>query len=115
MYNSKSKIATEFIDDEEIQETLAYAAKNKNNQKLANEILEKGAEYKGLTHREAAVLLECDDPAIVKKIFKLSTEIKQKIYGNRIVLFAPLYLSNYCVNGCRYCPYHYKNKHIQRK
>ena len=115
MYNSKSKIAEEFIDDEEIQDTLAYAAKNKNNRELADEILEKGAKYKGITHREAAVLLECDDPLIVDRIFKLSKEIKQKIYGNRIVLFAPLYLSNYCVNGCRYCPYHYKNKHIQRK
>ena len=118
MYNSKSKIAEEFIDDEEIQDTLAYAAKNKNNNtrsSVADEILEKGAKYKGITHREAAVLLECDDPLIVDRIFKLSKEIKQKIYGNRIVLFAPLYLSNYCVNGCRYCPYHYKNKHIPRK
>ena len=115
MYNPKSRQATEFIDDAEIQETLAWAAAHKNDRALANEILEKGRKYKGLTHREAAMLLECDDPDIVEQIFHLSTEIKQKIYGNRIVLFAPLYLSNYCVNGCLYCPYHYKNKHIPRK
>ena len=115
MYNPKSRQATEFIDDAEIQETLTWAAAHKNDRALASEILEKGRKYKGLTHREAAMLLECDDPEIVQQIFQLSTEIKQKIYGNRIVLFAPLYLSNYCVNGCLYCPYHYKNKHIPRK
>ena len=115
MYNSKSKIATEFIDDAEIQETLAFAAQHKNDKEMALQILEKGAACKGLPHREAAVLLECDDPEIVERIYHLAKEIKQKIYGNRIVLFAPLYLSNYCVNGCLYCPYHYKNKHIARK
>lgn len=115
MYNCKSKIATEFINDEEIKETLAYAEKNKSNRELINSLIERAKDCKGLTHREAAVLLECDLEDENEKIFKLAKEIKQKFYGNRIVMFAPLYLSNYCVNGCVYCPYHYKNKHIARK
>lgn len=115
MYNVKSKVATEFIDDEEIRSTLAYAEANKNNRELIESIIEKAREYKGLTHREAAVLLECDLEDEIQKIYGLAKEIKQKFYGNRIVMFAPLYLSNYCVNGCVYCPYHYKNKHISRK
>ena len=115
MYNVKSKVATEFIDDGEILESLEYAKQNKNNKKLINEILEKAKEFKGLSHREAAVLLECELDEENEKMYKLAKEIKQKFYGNRIVMFAPLYLSNYCVNGCTYCPYHYKNKHIRRK
>lgn len=115
MYNVKSKVATEFINDEEILDTLAYAKENKSNRELISNIVEKAKECKGLTHREAAVLLECDLEDENEKIFKLAKEIKQKFYGNRIVMFAPLYLSNYCVNGCVYCPYHYKNKHISRK
>ena len=115
MNNPKSKIATEFIDDTEIQETLAYAAENKANFPLIDQILEKAATLKGLNHREAAVLLECEDPAYLEKIYALAREIKEKNYGNRIVMFAPLYLSNYCVNECRYCPYHHHNKHIARK
>ena len=115
MYNVKSKIATEFIDDEEILSTLEYAKANKSNGELIDEILEKAKECKGLSHREAAVLLECDLEDKNEKMYELAQEIKQKFYGNRIVMFAPLYLSNYCVNGCTYCPYHYKNKHIARK
>ena len=115
MYNVKSKIATEFIDDKEILDTLAYAEQNKRNRELINSIIEKAKEYKGLSHREAAVLLECDLEDENEKLFSLAKEIKEKFYGNRIVMFAPLYLSNYCVNGCVYCPYHYKNKHIARK
>ena len=115
MYNVKSKVATEFIDDEEILSTLEYAKANKNNEELIDKILEKAKEYKGLSHREAAVLLECDLEDKNEKMYELAQEIKQKFYGNRIVMFAPLYLSNYCVNGCTYCPYHHKNKHIARK
>ncbi len=115
MYNPKSKVATEFIDDAEIQETLAYAAAHKDDFALIDQILEKAATLEGLSHREATVLLECDDPVYLDKIYQLAMEIKQKNYGNRIVLFAPLYLSNYCVNECRYCPYHHHNKHIARK
>lgn len=115
MYNPKSKVATEFIDDAEIQETLAYAAAHKDDFALIDQILEKAATLKGLSHREATVLLECDDPVYLDKIYQLAMEIKQKNYGNRIVLFAPLYLSNYCVNECRYCPYHHHNTHIARK
>lgn len=115
MYNVKSKIATEFIDNEEILETLEFAKKNKNNRQLINEILEKAKECKGISHREAAVLLECELEDENEKMYKLAKEIKQRFYGNRIVMFAPLYLSNYCVNGCTYCPYHHKNKHITRK
>jgi 2-iminoacetate synthase len=115
MYNVKSNVAIEFIDDGEILESLEFAEKNKNNKKLINEILEKAKGYKGLSHREAILLLECELDDENEKMFKLAKEIKQKFYGNRIVMFAPLYLSNYCVNGCTYCPYHHKNKHIARK
>ncbi len=115
MYNVKSNVATEFINNEEILETLKFAEENKRNKILINEILEKAKECKGLSHREAAVLLECDLDEKIEKIHDLAKEIKQKFYGNRIVMFAPLYLSNYCVNGCTYCPYHHQNKHISRK
>lgn len=115
MYNPKSKIATEFIDDQEILDTLAYADENKTNKDLINSLIERAKDCKGLTHREAAVLLACELEEENQKIFSLAKQIKQKFYGNRIVMFAPLYLSNYCVNGCVYCPYHYKNRHISRK
>ena len=115
MYNPKSKVATEFIDDAEILETLDYAQKNKANRALIEQILEKAKECKGLSHKEAAVLLECEIPDLIEKIFTLAKEIKQRFYGNRIVMFAPLYLSNYCVNKCQYCPYHHSNCHIARK
>ena len=115
MYNVKSHIAEEFIDDAEIVETLEYARKNKDNRPLIERILEKAALCRGLDHREAAVLLECGIPDLVEKTFALAEDIKKRIYGNRIVMFAPLYLSNYCVNGCIYCPYHAKNRRIPRK
>ncbi len=115
MYNSKSKIATEFIDDQEILDTLEYAHKNKHNRELIDSILEKARQFKGINHREAAVLLECDLEDENAKLTSLAMEIKQKFYGNRIVMFAPLYLSNYCINGCVYCPYQFANKHISRK
>ena len=115
MYNPKSSVATEFIDDDEIQQTLAYAAANKNNRELVDSFLEKAKECTGLSHREAAVLLECELPEENERIRNLAMEIKQKFYGNRIVMFAPLYLSNYCINGCTYCPYHRSNTHIRRK
>lgn len=123
IYNPKSLKAEEFINDGEIRETLAYAEQNKNNVALIDEILEKarpqktatGTFCRGLTHREASVLLACEIPEKVEEIYRLAEEIKLAFYGNRIVMFAPLYLSNYCVNGCLYCPYHFKNKHITRK
>jgi len=115
MYNPKSKIAEEFIDNSEVLDTLNYAEANKDNIKLIDEIIEKAKNKKGLTHREASVLLACNIEEKNDEIYKLAKEIKQDYYGNRIVLFAPLYLSNYCVNGCVYCPYHAKNKHIPRK
>ncbi len=123
IYNPNSLKAEEFINHEEILETIAYAEKNKNNLQLIEEIIEKarprkteeGLVCKGLSHREASVLLACENEEINKKIFALAEEIKLSFYGNRIVMFAPLYLSNYCVNGCVYCPYHLKNKHIARK
>ena len=114
MYNPKSSKATEFIDDQEILDTLAYARENKHNKALIDAILEKAKTSKGLSHREAAVLLECDLEEENHRIFSMAKEIKQKFYGNRIVMFAPLYLSNYCINGCTYCPYHQKNKTIPR-
>ncbi len=115
MYDVKSLKAEEFISDEEIMDTLAYADKNKDNVSLINQILEKAKLKKGLNHREASVLLACDMPDKVQEMYDLAKQIKQDYYGNRIVLFAPLYLSNYCLNGCVYCPYHMKNKHIARK
>lgn len=115
MYNPKSKVATEFINDTEILDTLAYADANKTNKTLITSLIERARDCKGLTHREAAVLLACELEDENKKIYALAKEIKQKFYGNRIVMFAPLYLSNYCVNGCVYCPYHHENHHISRK
>ena len=115
MYNHKSTIATEFISDSEIRSTMQYARENSGNVALADSILDKARDFKGVTHREAALLLECNDPGIVQRIYALANEIKHRFYGNRIVMFAPLYLSNYCVNGCVYCPYHAKNKNIRRK
>ena len=122
-YNKASLKAEEFINDEEIRATLAYGEENKNNIEMIEKILEKARPKKtengyicsGLDHREASVLLACDIPEIVEKIYQIAEEIKLAFYGNRIVIFAPLYLSNYCVNGCVYCPYHLKNKHIPRK
>ena len=123
IYDPKSKKAGEFINDKEILDTLEYAEQNKNNVELIDEILEKARPKKtetgyvcaGLTHREASVLLACDIPEKIEKIYQIAEEIKLKFYGNRIVIFAPLYLSNYCVNGCVYCPYHAKNRTIPRK
>ena len=123
MYNVKSMKADEFIDHQEILDTIEYAEANKNNFELIDQLLEKARPVKtaegcvcsGLSHREAAVLLACDEPKYIEKMYSVAQEIKDAFYGNRIVLFAPLYLSNYCVNGCVYCPYHLKNKHIARK
>lgn len=123
IYDPKSLKAEEFINDAEIRETIAYAEANKRNVELIDALLEKARPQKtetgtvcaGLTHREASVLLACDIPEKVQEIYRIAKEIKLAFYGNRIVMFAPLYLSNYCVNGCVYCPYHYQNKHICRK
>ena len=123
IYDPNSLKAEEFINDEEILETLKYAEANKNNVELIDQILEKARPKKGekgyvcsgLTHREASVLLACEIPEKVEEMYKIAEEIKMAYYGNRIVIFAPLYLSNYCINGCVYCPYHLKNKHIARK
>ena len=115
MYNPESLKAEEFISHEEILDTLAYADAHKNNPELINQILEKAKKCKGLSHREAMLLLDCDIPEKNAEIFALAEQIKKDFYGNRIVMFAPLYLSNYCVNGCVYCPYHAINKHIKRK
>ena len=123
LYNKKSSKAEEFINHKEILRTLDYAEKNKNNLDLINKILEKARPVKsdrethcaGLTHEEASVLLACEDKEILRKIYELAEDIKESFYGERIVIFAPLYLSNYCVNGCIYCPYHNQNHHIQRK
>ncbi len=115
MYNVKSMKAEEFISHEEILDTLAYAEANKDNLKLVDEIIAKAELRQGLSHRDASVLLACEDEERIAKIYALAEQIKKDFYGNRIVMFAPLYLSNYCINGCTYCPYHAKNKHIARK
>ena len=115
MYNPKSLKAEEFIDPQEILDTLAYADQNKDNVELIDQILNKARERKGLSHREASVLLACEIPEKIQELYALAEQIKKDFYGNRIVIFAPLYLSNYCVNGCLYCPYHAVNRHIPRK
>ena len=114
-YDPKSRKAEEFIDHQEVQKTLAYAEENKSNEELIQQILDKARQRKGLTHREASVLLACEIPEKNQEIYELARQIKKDFYGDRIVMFAPLYLSNYCVNGCLYCPYHLKNKNISRK
>ncbi len=115
MYNPKSLKAEDFISHEEISDTLAYADAHKDDIPLVRSILDKAALRKGISHREASVLLSCEDPEITEEMYRLAEQIKKDFYGNRIVMFAPLYLSNYCVNGCVYCPYHHQNKHIARK
>ena len=115
MYDPRSLKAEEFINHQEILDTLSYAEAHKDDLELVNQIIDKTDACKGLSHREAAVLLLCEDKDALARIFAQATKIKQAFYGNRIVMFAPLYLSNYCVNGCTYCPYHLKNKHIARK
>lgn len=114
-YNVKSEKAAEFIHDGEIRSTLEFAAAHKQDASLIDDILQRAAEGRGLNHRDATVLLMCEGAELEERINDLARQIKQRIYGNRIVLFAPLYLSNYCVNGCVYCPYHAKNKTIPRK
>lgn len=114
-YNVNSPQADEFISHEEIIDTLRYAQDGQEDKALLESIINKAALGKGLTHREAALLLECRDKAICERIYTIARDIKQRIYGSRIVMFAPLYLSNYCINGCVYCPYHAKNKNIPRK
>ena len=115
MYNVMSPKAEEFINHEEILDCLEYARQNKTNRELIDRILEKARERKGLSHKEAMVLLDCELEDKNQEIYALAEQIKKDFYGNRIVMFAPLYLSNYCINGCEYCPYHAKNKHIARK
>ncbi len=113
-YNVKSMKAEEFINHQEILDSLEYARENRENRKMLADILEKAKRAEGISHREAAVLMECDIPEVNEQIRALAVEIKERFYGRRIVMFAPLYLSNYCVNGCTYCPYHAKNKQIPR-
>jgi 2-iminoacetate synthase len=115
MYDPKSPRAGEFISHEEILDTLRFAEENKNNVPLIDSILEKARQRKGLGHRDASVLLACEMPDKISEMYDLAEQIKKDFYGNRIVIFAPLYLSNYCVNGCIYCPFHLKNQNIPRK
>lgn len=123
MYNPKSSKAEEFIDHQEILDSLKFADEHKEDKAYIKSLLEKakpqktknGVHCEGLTHREASVLLACEDEEIIHQMYELAKDIKKQFYGERIVMFAPLYLSNYCVNGCVYCPYHAINKKIPRK
>ena len=115
MYDPKSMKAEEFIDHQEVLDSLAYADAHKTDAALIDAIIEKAKLRKGLDHREASVLLACELEDRNQEIYALAEQIKKDFYGNRIVMFAPLYLSNYCINGCTYCPYHRQNKHIPRK
>ena len=114
-YNPKSEHASEFIHDGEIRATLEYARAHRDDKALIEEILLKAAEGKGISHREAAVLIEVDDMEVEQRMYDIARKLKERIYGNRIVMFAPLYLSNHCINGCVYCPYHAKNRTIPRR
>ncbi len=114
-YDPASGIAGEFINDREILETVSYAMDYSRDRALMESIIAKAEECRGLTHREAAVLMECSEPDLLDRIYSLARQIKRRLYGNRIVLFAPLYLSDWCINGCIYCPYHAKNRHIPRR
>ena len=115
MYDIMSPHAADFIDDGEIRASLQYAEENCRNRELIAGIIEKARLFKGLSHREALLLMDCDVPELNQQIFELAREIKKRFYGNRIVMFAPLYLSNYCINSCVYCPYHVQNRTIARK
>ena len=115
MYNPHARVAEEFISHEEIVDTLSYGYENRNNRALLQQVLDKAEAMKGINHREAILLLLCELEDVNQKIYRLAKEIKEKFYGKRIVMFAPLYLSNYCVNSCIYCPYHIQNKEITRK
>ncbi len=108
-YDSKSKNANEFINDKKILETIFEVESGNYDIK---KILNKSKEMKGLEPAEALALLLCEDKNIENEIYEIAKKIKLEIYGRRIVLFAPLYLSNYCINGCVYCPYHSRNKNI---
>ena len=114
-FDPASEIADEFINDCEILETVSYAMEHSRDRALMESIISRAEEYKGLTHREAAVLMECSEPDLLDRIYSLARQIKKKLYGNRIVMFAPLYLSDWCINGCVYCPYHAKNRRIPRR
>ena len=115
IYNVKSERAEEFIHDGEIRATLQYAHEHRNDKALIEDILTKAEQGKGISHREAAVLIEVNDKEIEERMYAIARRLKEHIYGNRIVMFAPLYLSNYCINGCIYCPYHAQNRHIPRR
>ncbi|MBO7312509.1 MAG: [FeFe] hydrogenase H-cluster radical SAM maturase HydG, partial [Alistipes sp.] len=114
-YNVRSERAEEFIHDGEIRATLEYAREHRADKALIEEILTKAEQGNGITHREAAVLIEVEDKDIEERMYAIARRLKERIYGNRIVMFAPLYLSNHCVNGCVYCPYHAQNRHIPRR
>ena len=114
-YDPASSKAGEFINDKEILDTIEYAKAHKDDRPLVESIISKAALCKGLSHREAAVLMECTQQDLIEKMFALARQLKKKLYGNRIVMFAPLYLSDWCINGCVYCPYHAKNRHIPRR
>lgn len=115
MYDPKSLRAEEFINHDEVLASLEYADRYAADAEAVDRIIEKAKQRKGLTHREASVLLACTMPDKIQEICELAEQIKKDFYGNRIVMFAPLYLSNYCINGCVYCPYHRQNAHIPRK
>lgn len=115
MYDPKSMDSNVFIADEEVVETLRQAKCEASDPTRIREILHKAGEFQGLTHREAAVLLEVESPEVIADVFALARKIKEYIYGRRIVMFAPLYLSDYCVNRCSYCGYNNEHCMTRRK
>jgi 2-iminoacetate synthase len=114
-YDPRSLQAGDFIHDGEILETLAEAKVLARDPQVVRGLLDKAARFVGLTHREAAVLFEVEEPAILQEVFALARKVKEHIYGRRIVMFAPLYLSDYCVNQCAYCGYNHDNCIPRRK
>ncbi|AQW25421.1 [FeFe] hydrogenase H-cluster radical SAM maturase HydG [Clostridium perfringens] len=107
--------ALDFIKDDEINSLIAKGKELVSDKELVREIIEKSKSAEGLTHEETAVLLNLEDKELIEEMFKAARQVKEKLYGKRLVVFAPLYVSNYCVNNCTYCGYKHCNDELKRK
>lgn len=107
--------ALDFIKDDEINSLIAKGKELVSDKELVKEIIEKSKSAEGLTPEETAVLLNLEDKELIEEMFKAARQVKEKLYGKRLVVFAPLYVSNYCVNNCTYCGYKHCNDELKRK
>lgn len=110
-----NKYNLDFLDENIINQIISDAEKKSENSEIVREILKKAEKAEGITDEEAAILLSIKDENLLEEMYTVSKKIKEKIYGKRIVMFAPLYISNYCVNNCRYCGYKHCNDELFRK